>query len=122
MATTYSLNPFLADINPGTTEGAKLYNKAIEAPKNLLTINQKNASDIKDNFEKVARDFGWGPLVGSIRISGGVDKSILTEAREITLEDVQKQARNIWDQTQPWATALPANLSVRDIDPAANAP
>ena len=58
MAANYSLNPFLSDINPGTSEGAKLYNKAIEAPKTLLTINQKNASDIKDNFEKDARDFG----------------------------------------------------------------
>ena len=104
MAANYSLNPFLGDINLGTSKGSKLYNKAIEAPKTLLTINQKNTLDIKDNFEKDARDFGWGPLVGSIRISGGIDKSILTEAREITLEDVQKHARTTWDQNQPWAT------------------
>ena len=101
MAATYSLNPFLGEINPGTTEGEKLYTKAIEAPKTLLAINQKNASDIKDRYEKHARNFGWGPLVGSIRIVGGVDKSILTEAREITLEDVQKHARTTWDKTIP---------------------
>ena len=38
MAANYSLNPFLGDINPGTSDGAKLYNRAIEAPKDLITI------------------------------------------------------------------------------------
>ena len=54
MAANYSLNPFLGNINPGTTEGAKLYNKAIEAPKELLAISQKNATDIffSDNKKK----------------------------------------------------------------------
>ena len=121
MAANYSLNPFLGNINPGTTEGAKLYNKAIEAPKELLAISQKNATDIRDHFEKDARDFGWGPLVGSIRIdAAGTTRSILVSAREITLEDVQKAARNTWDQTTAYPVALALPFAVRDIDPAAH--
>ena len=54
MAANYSLNPFLGDINPGTTDGSKLYNKAIEAPKELFTITQNNATEIRDHFEKDA--------------------------------------------------------------------
>ena len=116
---TYSLNPFLGNINPGTTEGAKLYNKAIEAPKELLTITQKNATEIRDHFEKDARDFGWGPLIGNITIDAAdTTKSILVNAREITLEDVQKAARLTWDQTTAWNVALADSFDVRAIDPA----
>ena len=41
---TFLLNPFLGDINPGTTEGAKLYTKAIDSPDEKLNICQKNTN------------------------------------------------------------------------------
>ena len=88
------VNPFYGDINPGEVDGAKLYNRGIEAPTEKLTIAQKNAQDIVDTFVKDASDFGWGALVGNIQIdNAGNTKSILTEVNEITLEDVQKSAR-----------------------------
>ena len=120
-AANYSLNPFLSNINPGTTEGAKLYNKTIEAPKELLTVTQKNATEIWYHFEKYAQDFGWGPLIGNIDIdAAGTTRSILVNAREMTLEDVQKAARLTWDQTTGWAVALVTPFAVRDTDPATN--
>ena len=51
-------NPYLGDVNPGTAEGLKLYNKAIEPPKTKLEINQSNSGDIMTMFEKDASDFG----------------------------------------------------------------
>lgn len=93
--TTFLLNPFLGDINPGTTEGAKLYRKAIEPPDKKLNICQKNARDIQSFFETDSRNFGWGPLIGNIPIGPGPDrKSILTDSKELTLEMIQKTRPN----------------------------
>ena len=54
--TSFVRNPYLGDTNPGTTEGLKLYSKAIKAPKTNLEINQNNAGDILTIFEKDAND------------------------------------------------------------------
>ena len=98
----FVLNPYLGDVNPGTPDGLKLYNKAIEAPDTKLTIGQKNSRDILNSFEKDASDFGWGPAISLIQVTNVPDhKSILTQAREITLEHVQKAARLTMDRSTP---------------------
>ena len=66
---TFIMNPFLVDINPRTSEGAKLYNKATAKLDTKLTINQKNAKDVLSHFIKDAGRFGWGPLIGQIQIN-----------------------------------------------------
>ena len=89
----YLTNPFLGNINPGTVDGAKLYNKAIEAPEVKLSIQQQNANNIQFQFESDASDFGWGVLTGSAQINDNNVPdlcNILTNTREITLEMVQK--------------------------------
>ena len=48
---TYLLNPYLCDVNPGSADGLKLYNKAISAPDDKLIISQRNARDIMGTFE-----------------------------------------------------------------------
>lgn len=62
----FVINPYLGDINPSTTEGLKLYTKAIDAPDAKLNIQQSNARDVIATFEKDANDFGWGPAIGSV--------------------------------------------------------
>ena len=117
-------NPFDGDINPGTPDGLKLYNKAIAAPEDKLSIQQKNANDIQAHFESDASDFGWGTLIGRVKIDGvnnGPTKNILTETRELTLEMIQKHACTTWGNLDPWATNLPASFTVRTIDPATHA-
>ena len=115
-------NPFFGDINPGTTEGAKLYNKAIAAPAEQLSIQQKNAKDIQARFETDASNFGWGQLIGNVQINNVPDqRNIMTNTREITLEMVQKHARTTWGNLNPWADPLPQNFDVRAIDPATHA-
>ena len=51
MAAVFLTNPFCGDINPGTADGAKLYNKAIAAPDDKLSVQQKNAKEIQSQFE-----------------------------------------------------------------------
>ena len=121
----FVLNPYLGDVNPGTPEGLKLYNKAIEAPDTKLNIGQKNSRDIVSSFEKDASDFGWGPAISAIQVNDNPApdfKSILTKAREINLEHVQKAARRTWGQLAglQWNDPLPNDLTIFDIDPAIN--
>ena len=123
--TNFVLNPYLGDINPGTTEGLKLYNKAVAGPETKISIDQSHAREIKTSFELDANNFGWGPATGAIQVdNAGTTKNILTQAQEITLQMVQKAARRTWLALAPafvWADPLPAVFTVGTIDPAANA-
>ena len=64
--TSFVMNPYLGDVNPGTTEGLKLYNKAIAAPNEKVEINQDSARDIQTIFEKESGDYEWGPAISSV--------------------------------------------------------
>ena len=80
-------NPFFGDINPGTADGAKLYNKAIEAPKDKLSIQQSKARDVQSQFETDACNFGWSSLIGNITINVANEvRNILSNTRELTVE------------------------------------
>ena len=124
--TSFVMNPYLGDVNPGTTEGLKLYNKSIEARSEKIEINQENARDIQTIFEKDSSDFGWGPAISSVQIDNltpPTTKSLLSKAREINLTMMQKLARRTWGNLTglTWTDPLPAALTVFDIDPAAQA-
>ena len=118
----YLTNPFFGEINPGTTEGAKLYNKATAAPEEKLSVQQKNAKDVLSRFETDASNFGWGQLIGNVQINNVSDqRNIMTKTREITLEMVQKHARTTWGPRDPWENPLPNSFDVREINPATHA-
>ena len=125
MAEAYLLNPFLGNINPGPLEGAKLYNKATATIEDKITIPQKNAHDIQTHFETDSSNFGWGLLVGNVITRNAQDpetKSIFTHSKDLTIELVQRHARTTWGSiTDPWDSALPQDIIVRDINPAQNA-
>ena len=119
MAEAYLLNPFLGNINPGTSEGAKLYNKATAAIEDKITISQKIARDIQTHFEIDSSNFGWGLLVGNVVTRNAREpetKSIVTHSKNLTIELVQRHARTTWGSiTDPWDSALPQDFIVRDI-------
>ena len=64
----FVLNPYLGDVNPGTADGLKLYNKAIDSRSEKIEINQDHVRDIQTAFHKDASDFGWGPAINSVQI------------------------------------------------------
>ena len=122
MAATFTINYFLGDINPGTSEGATFYNKSIETPEDKLIIQQKDATDIMTAFETDSGTFGWGRLIGNVQINNAVDqRHVLANHREITLEVIQKHARTTWGNLDPWIDPLPNDFICRDIDPAMHA-
>ena len=115
-------NPFFGDINPGTADGAKLYNKAIEAPTVQLSIQQRTARDVQSQFETDASNFGWGSLIGNITINITNEvRNILSNTRELTVEMLQKHARTTWGNLSNFADPLPLDFDVRAIDPATHA-
>ena len=125
--TTFVMNPYLGDVNPGTTEGLKLYNGAIAAPNDKIEINQDCARDIQTIFEKDSGDYGWGPAISSVQVDDltpPTTKRLLTKAREINLTCIQKMTRRTWGNLAglSWTDPLPAVLTVFDIDPSSNAP
>ena len=89
MAANFVLNPYLGDVNPGTADGLKLYNKATEAPDTKIDVDQHKARDIQSLFAKDASDFGWGPGVGLVQVDNATPPtlhSILSNARDISLK------------------------------------
>jgi len=91
--TTFVINPYLGDINPGTTEGHKLYDIAIAVQTGKIEINQDSARDIQTIIEKESGDYGWGPAITSVQVNDltpPTTKSLLTKAREINLTSFQK--------------------------------
>lgn len=72
-----------------------------------------------------ASNFGWGPAIGAIQVdAAGATKNILTQAREITLELVQKASCRTWMAGYPaipFADPMPADFDITTIYPAANA-
>ena len=94
----FVMNPYLGNINPGTSDGLKLYLKATEKREPQLTVSQENVKYLMPAFEADARNFGWGPLVNVVPVSttAGDTKSILHNFKEITLEHVKKAAHKRW--------------------------
>ena len=62
---SYVTNPYLGNINPGDTNGSKLYLKATEelSKENKIDIKVENAHKFIDQVRSDANKFGWGPLV-----------------------------------------------------------
>ena len=93
---SFVMKPYLGDVNPGTNEGLKIYNKYIEARSEKIEISQGNARDIQTIFEKYSGDFGWGPAISLVQINDLTSLttiSLLTKAREINLTCIQKLVR-----------------------------
>ena len=118
-------DPFKGNINPGTSEGAKLDLKATASipDDDKFVINISSAQKFVDMVTKDATNFGWGALVRAIPSddAGGV-KNILVDHRDITLDMIKKQAYKTWGNYQAnYATPVPKEQDLEVLDPAANA-
>ena len=118
-AQVFVTNPYHGKINPGTSDGQKLYLKATAERTPRLTIKQENVKEIIATFEKDSRSFGWGSLVNVIKTSAtdAIGKSIISNTRDLKLEMVQKAALKIWGaMNATFATPVPDSLDVQDLD------
>ena len=116
---TYFTNPFSGNINPTDQNGQKLYLKATSELKDCLTVSQAHANDILSQFETDARNFAWGQVTNKIKtsITDTTGKSIITNSRDLKLEDIQKAVLKIWgDMTANYDTALPVSFVVQELN------
>ena len=122
-AQLFITNPYHGNINPGTTDGQKLYLKATAERSERLTIKQEKVKEIIAAFEKDSRSFGWGSIVNVIKTSATdqIGKSIITNTRDLKLEMVQKAALKIWgNMAATFDTPLPDTFTVQSLANVAN--
>ena len=119
----FDVDPFQGNINPGTTEGQKLYLKAT-APlptSERIAVVQSKVRQFMDMIETDSNDFAWGQLVNLIPVSPTEHKSLIYNYNEISLDKVKAQAHRIWGNCQATlATPFPFMRSVQPIDPSNN--
>lgn len=72
-------DPFKGNINPGTSDGAKLYMKAtaVTDEEDKFDINIDNAHTFLKHMTRDTNNFGWGVLVRTVETSPAVFKNII---------------------------------------------
>ena len=82
-------DPFKGNINPGTSDGAKLYMKATATidEDDKFDINIDNAQKSLDHMTRDTNTFGWGVLVRTIQVDANTVKSVLKDHKDITKAD-----------------------------------
>ena len=117
-------DPFKGNINPGTSEGAKLYLKATASisEDDKFEININSAQKFVDMVTKDANDFGWGALVRAIPSDNARGtKNLLIDHRDITLEMIQKQAHTTWgNNLANFDTPVPDVQTLQVLNPGTN--
>jgi hypothetical protein len=120
---SYVTNPYLGDINPGDSNGSKLYLKATEelSKENKIEIKVENAHKFIDQVRSDANKFGWGPLVFNVQTGDNPNKfvNLLENHEEVQLEHMIRQANITWGTVgNNFGTNLPTNKTVVDLTPA----
>ena len=107
----YIIDPFAADINPGSAKGQKLFVEAcapVEESKKM-TANIENQHLIMARITSLVQRFRWGQQVLAIRLASdqSAAKSMLTENHDISIKDLKLQAYKIWGGGADTATEIP---------------
>ena len=114
-------DPYQANINPVTSEGAKLFLKATQelADDKKLEIKQEKSQIFIDQVTTDAQNFGWGGLVYGVpyamnATSGTEVKGNLLEIySQMSLETILNQAYKTWGNLNAnLSTALPTDQTV----------
>ena len=95
---TFIIDPFADDINPGTTQGQKLFTEACSAlnEADKLTASVENQHVVMEHIMSLVQKFRWGPQVLAVKLASDLTttKSIITESHALSLEDFKVQACN----------------------------
>ena len=125
MATqVFVTDPYQGNINPGTSEGSKLFRSATQEldKENKIEISLLNAHLLLNQLKKDADAFGWGELFYGIPISATDKKDLFKNYQKITKEDMQKQASKTWGNKDATFADTPVNpQNIEDIDPTQDA-
>ena len=92
-------DPYQGDINPGTTDGAKLYLKAtaVISDENKFDLSITTAQKFLDLMRRDANNFGWGKLIRAIQQDdANTTKNLLKEHKVLTEAHLKKHAYKTW--------------------------
>ena len=86
---------YQGDINPGSTDGAKLYIKGTAAIPEDEKFDLTISATLKflDLMRRDSNNFGWGHLIRAIpQVDESTTKNLLIDHKVITKEHMKKQA------------------------------
>ena len=117
---SFVIDPFAADINPGTTRGQKLFIEAcaqVEEEKRV-TASVENQHATMKTIASLVQRFRWGEQVLAVRLASdlNVTKSLLTESHSLTIDDFKVQAYKIWGGGVDTAMEVPVNATTQRRD------
>lgn len=117
-------DPYQGNINPGTTDGAKLYLKATAAipEEDKFDLNISSAQKFLDLMRRDSNNFGWGRLIRIIQQNDeNTTKNLLKDHKVITEEHIKRQAYKTWgNHAADFNTVVPDGYVLENIDPADN--
>ena len=119
----FAVDPYNGNINPGNSEGAKLYMKATASMKedDKFSINIDTSHKFLEAMTRDTNNFGWSSLVRNIQTGPNELKSLLRDHKNITMADMKRQAYKTWgNHSAAFADQVPDNFDMEDIDPAQN--
>ena len=119
----FAVDPYDGNINPGSSEGAKLYMKATAPMKDedKFSINIDTSHKFLEAMTRDTNNFGWSSLVRTIQTGPNEFKNLLRDHKNITMEDMKRQAYKTWgNHSATFADQVPDNFDMENIDPAQN--
>jgi len=114
-------DPYHGNINPGTTDGAKLYLKATASisDDDKFDLNISSAQKFLDVMRRDATNFGWGSLIRAIQGNDANEtRNLLKDHKVITEAQIKKQAYKTWgNHAAVFATVVPDEYVLEELDP-----
>ena len=118
---TFVADPYQGNINPGSSDGAKLYKTATEALPDgkKIEIILKNSHQLLRQLIDDANRFGWVDLFFGIpKDDQGGTLSLDTDSQKITKEMILKQAYKTWgDKDATFTDDVPDTKTVETLSP-----
>ena len=122
---TFVTDPYQGNINPGSSDGAKLYKTATEALSDgkKIEIILKNAHQLLRQLIDDANKFGWEDLFFGIpKDDQGGTLSLDTDSQKITKNMILKQAYKTWgNKDATFADNVPDTKTVETLSPETDA-
>ena len=114
-------DPYHGNINPGTTDGAKLYLKATASisDDDKFDLNISSAQKFLDVMRRDATNFGWGSLIRAIQGNDANEtRNLLKDHKIITEAQIKKQAYKTWgNHAAVFVTVVPDEYVLEELDP-----
>ena len=109
----FVIDPFAADINPGTTRGQKLFIEACTPLEDAKKISAsvETAHTVIRRITGLAQKIRWGTQVVAVKLQYDLTetKSLLTENHDLTIDDFKLQAYKIWGGGNELDTFIPVS-------------